>query len=261
MRSHHSNEQCAVPIQDEPLLFSASDDRSVRAWDVLTHNCVKTLTPPNRKCGTMRSLVCTEEHLFIGSSNGVLYVYCINGLSRLTHHKHRRRIMEQANARAGKKGAAAVEPDEDETRFEFTLETQIEHGEEPLNSLAVGGPGGYKDFLFSASQDGSVWVWSIPEDDLNFQVMQKIQPHTLTICSIVVTPSYLLSASDDGSLRVYALQHGLGDSDEVLFFERSLKVGARIKCLSFTPDENGHGYMLLGLNIGDCITAPIGITI
>ena len=123
----------ADPPDPTPLLFSASDDRSVRAWDMMTHACVTVLRPPNKHCGTMRALCTTEEHLYIGASDGVIYVYCINGESRLSHMKHRRRMQAEIAANEAAKLAASgkrqykAPEDKKERVFEFTLECQLDH--------------------------------------------------------------------------------------------------------------------------------------
>ena len=212
------------------MLFSASDDRSVRAWDMMTHACVTVLRPPNKHCGTMRALCTTEEHLYIGASDGVIYVYCINGESRLSHMKHRRRMQAEIAANEAAKLAARGKrqykaPEEKKERvFEFTLECQLDHtracqledgNRVPIQCLAVGGPGGEEDYLFSASEDGSICIFSRPEDDLKFPVVQRIHDHKLAVTSMITTEFYFMSTSDDNTLRVYGMIDNT-DMDKIL---------------------------------------------
>ena len=267
-------------MPDERLLFSASDDRTVRAWDVVTHRCVWHTSPPNKTCGTMRSLAITEAHLFVGSSNGTLYVYSIDGESRLTHHKHRKKMEAQARERAaalierlgrggGRAQAAAAaaaaaqraaEAAAAQPAFDFTLETELNHGGVPINSLAVGGVDGGVDYIFSASEDGSIKVFAIPDEDLDFAPLQHFSHHTLSINAVMCSYNYVMTVSDDMTLRIYTMSR-VEDWEHEL--ERKVSVGARIKSAHLAPaaSEYGGGHLLLGLNIGRCLICPVGGTI
>ncbi|GMH65774.1 hypothetical protein TrRE_jg620, partial [Triparma retinervis] len=57
------------------LLYTASDDRCVYVWDSVSRKRLGKIQPPNKTCGTMRKMALSDRHLFVGSSNGIIYVY------------------------------------------------------------------------------------------------------------------------------------------------------------------------------------------
>ena len=144
--------------------------------------------------------------------------------------KHRRRMQAEIAANEAAKLAASGKrqykaPEEKKERvFEFTLECQLDHtracqledgNRVPIQCLAVGGPGGEEDYLFSASEDGSICIFSRPEDDLKFPVVQRIHDHKLAVTSMITTEFYFMSTSDDNTLRVYGMIDNT-DMDKIL---------------------------------------------
>ena len=57
------------------LLYTASDDRDVLIWDTVSRKRLGRIQPPNKTCGTMRKMAISDRHLFVGSSNGIIYIY------------------------------------------------------------------------------------------------------------------------------------------------------------------------------------------
>lgn len=69
------NDMCHWRSGETTRLFTVSDDRMCRVWDLTENRCIHVVEPIDREMGTLRSVCCSDRFLFIGSSNGKIYVY------------------------------------------------------------------------------------------------------------------------------------------------------------------------------------------
>ena len=75
LHNKNINDMAHWRFGSESKLFTACDDRECRVWDLTTNRCVHAIEPNDRQQGTLRSVACSDHMLFIGSSNGNIYVY------------------------------------------------------------------------------------------------------------------------------------------------------------------------------------------
>ena len=184
------------------LLYTSSDDRSVLVWDSITRKRVAKIDPPNKNCGTMRNMSLSDRHMFIGSSNGIIYVY---PYERTCERQDR----HECHLEAGPK--------------RFCLQTQLRHGTKAITSLLVSGPDHSLQKLFSGSQDGTIAVFQLYSEGYDFETIHVFDVHKSAITGICCSWSHIYSASDDGTVRVWNIR--------TFDLQRTLNCGMRIKCI------------------------------
>lgn len=201
-------------------LVSCSDDRTVRVWNVLTKHCEAIICPFNHFSATMRSVCVSDKHLYVGSSNGCVYVYSANGETRRLANKQKKRV-----------GVSAL----------FPLEIELNNGDsivaEIRTSPSYAAFDNHHSKLYIASYDGSLRIWVIPAKTLNFELLHTIADHTDRITALHVTRHHVVTASDDCTIRFYGLYH-----DKTYVPERLLHTESRIKCLDFSDSPSSSEY-------------------
>ena len=184
------------------LLYSSSDDRQVFVWDSVTRKRLGKIEPPNKTCGTMRGMALSERHLFVGSSNGIIYVY---PYEKTCERPDRHECSLQTGP----------------TRF--CLQHQLRHGEKPITALIASGRNHTIEKLFSGSQDGTIAIFQLEPYGYFFECVNIFDQHTAAITSLSCSWSHLYSGSDDETIRVWCLT--------TFSIQRVLNCGSRIKCL------------------------------
>ena len=154
----------------------------------------------------------------------------------------------------------------------FPLEIELQNGASVVSQLATsaslaaqeraatqrGNEPTPAETLYVASWDGTLRIWAIPKFDLDYVLVHTLQQHTDRITALHVSRMHYLTASDDGSLRVYGRYHGR-HFDQAL--ERVIRVGSRLKCMNIADHRssgNGMGYAILGLGSGEVVVYPFG---
>jgi WD40 repeat protein len=184
------------------LLYTASDDRQVLVWDSVTRKRLGKIEPPNKQCGTMRSMALSDRHLFIGSSNGVIYIYPFEKTCE-------RPDRHECSLATGPK--------------RFCLQTQLRHGDKAITVLKIGGKHHVMEKLFSGSLDGTIAVFQLEPEGYEFECINVFDSHKSAITSISCSWSHMYSGSDDGTIRVWCLT--------TFAIQRVLHCGNRVKCL------------------------------
>jgi len=96
----------------------------------------------------MRKLALSDRHLFVGSSNGIIYVYPFEKTCE-------RPDRHECSLSSGPK--------------RFCLQTQLQHGERAITSLLVGGKNYAMLNLFSGSIDGTIAIFQLTADGYEFE--------------------------------------------------------------------------------------------
>jgi WD40 repeat protein len=182
------------------LLYTASDDRCIYVWDAVSRKRMGKIQPPNKTCGTMRKMALSERHLFVGSSNGIIYVYPFE--------------------------KTCERPDRHECSLEtgpkrFCLQTQLRHGDKAITSLLVGGKNHAMLKLFSGSMDGTIAIFQLYSEGYDFECVGVFDQHKAAITSIRQSWSHLYTSSDDGDIRIWCLT--------TYAIQRTLHCGSRVK--------------------------------
>lgn len=218
-------------------LFSVSDDRSCRVWDLDVHQCIATIEPKDRTSGTLRSVATSDEFLFLGSSNGQIYAYMLE-------RECRRPDRHVCRLPAGP--------------VPYCPQTKFQHGDHVIGALEVGGFHHADDLLFSGSWDGSVWVWAIPEEGLEFEILYKFEDgHTLAVNCLCSSWAHLVTGGDDGVLNIYNLY----SFDWSKCREKRLEVNGRVRCISLADEddiEQDVAFLFVGTNKGELSVIRLG---
>ena len=215
-----------------PRLVSCSDDRSVRIWDAHHHHSTATLNPFSHRSATMRSVYVSMDHLYIGASDGTVFIYSVDGSTRSLRNREKKRVG---------------------TEVLYPLETELKCGSDVVEAMVIAGEKTDLARLFVASWAGIVYVWSVPAEDLEYVLLHEIAHHTRRINAVLVSRAHFLTCSDDETIRYYGLCHG--DQYE-LALERVVDCGSRVKCLHLTPGD--PGVVVAGLADGRVLVYELG---
>lgn len=132
-------------------LYSASDDRTVVVWDTASHRVVSRIsTLATMGCSTPRSIAFTDVHLFMGTSEGTVAAYSIDGKTCHRSDRHECSMREYDDP------------------VPFCVQAVLRQGDNeshaPITSLEVSGPhGSNQKYLFSGSADGTLCIYAVPE--------------------------------------------------------------------------------------------------
>ena len=204
----------------------------MRVWNPVRHHCDAVLRPFNHHSATMRSVMVSTQHLYIGSSDGIVYVYSVDGTTRSLFNRQKKRVGIEKT---------------------YPLEAELQNGTEVVGAIAMVREGTARARLLCASWDGCLRVWHVPLTDLEFSLVHTIAHHARRITSVTISKRHFMTASDDGTLRYYGLFHG-DDYENAL--ERRVDCGARVKCVSLTPGD--PGVVLAGLADGRVLVFEMG---
>jgi len=182
-------------------VVTCSDDREVKLWDTATGELVKTEAPRVPRNGTIKSLAISTRHLFAGASTGAIYVYSIQ--------KACEREDRHACTLAG-------------SPQRLCLQTQLDHGTNIITALHVSGLNFRESYLFSGSRDGTIMVWELPEERLEFERLTVLD-HKKGIICMASTWSHMYSSGDDEKIKVWSLAD--------LSLQKMLNIGKRVKCM------------------------------
>jgi len=146
------------------------------------------------------------------------------------------------------------EEDEDEDALS-SFEPQLS-GEEPVvTCLCVGGLHKREDRLFSGGQDGEVWVWNIPVEGVDFQCLHRLRSvHAgFAVNQIKCSWAHLITAGDDGSIRLFSLNTLDWGHGGTAALERVHRVDGRVRCIHVADQgdvEPGCSFLYAATNRG-----------
>ncbi|KAH8068843.1 hypothetical protein JL721_6415 [Aureococcus anophagefferens] len=217
--------------QEMPYICTCSDDRTVRVWNPVQHNCDAVIRPFNHHCATMRTLFVSKDHLYVGSSDGVVYVYAVDGSTRSLANRQKKRVGVEAT---------------------YPLEIELSNGEEVVSAIKMSKERTRDARLYVASWDGKLRVWTVPRDDLEYELVFTLEHHGQRITEVLVSHRHfiVLRRRDDPLLRPLPrrrLRHGARAQG---------RVRVPRQCLSATPGD--PGVMLAGLADGRVLVFEFG---
>ena len=244
LHNKNINDMAHWRFGSESKLFTACDDRECRVWDLTTNRCVHAIEPNDRQQGTLRSVACSDHMLFIGSSNGNIYVY-------LTEVKCRRTDRHVCNV----KGAVQYCP-------QCTLRYGPDDRPIVVSALETGGFHHRDEVLFAGGEDGNIWIYPLPEDSLEMQPLVKLNGvHAAGVTSIRFSWAHVITAANDGCIKIFS-SHAVnwGESGEGAL-ERKIQLEGRVRCISIADEddiEEHVAYLYAGTNRGRLYMIRLG---
>ena len=206
-------------VSSDPRLVSVSDDRTARVWNVMSRRCEAVLRPYSHRCATLRAVCVSDAHLFIGSSDGIVYVYAADSKTRKISNKTKSLI-----------GVDAIFPLEHE--IDLLDDDNVDDTGAVVVAIQVASRfGKFHDQLVVATWD-AVRIFAIPKKTLDFQPLHVFKDHTDRITALLISQTHIISAADDATLRFYGRYHG---DDYPHALERVVHLPGRIKCLHIEP--------------------------
>ena len=233
--------------QKTPRFVSCSDDRTARIWNLTTKTCEAVLRPYSHRCATLRAACVSDAHLFLGSSDGLVYVYAADSNTRRLANKSKKLI-------------DAIFP----LDLEIDLKTDDDaenNDEEVVSAIQVSRPQdtNYDDRLFVATWC-ALRIYAIPGKTLDFHLLHTFRDHTDRITDLCISSNHFMTASDDHTVRFYGRYHGTYYEDA---FERLLRLDGRVKCLSVEPSPapDYSGCLVCGTSTGTVTIHPFGYSL
>ncbi len=197
----HTSEILSMSVVDSRRAISASDDRTLRVWDLDSGQTLRTL---DGHTGAVKSVSVVDSHRAVSASNdGTLRIWDLDSgltLHILEGHMDRVRSVSVADGRI-------ISASDDKTLRVWDLKNgrtlhALEGHTAQVRSVSV--VDGCR--AISASNDRTLRVWNLDSG----QTLHILEGHTGWVLSVAVVDDHrAVSASSDGTLRVWDLNSGL----------------------------------------------------
>jgi WD40 repeat protein len=175
-------------------LFSGSDDKTIKVWDLKTGECTATLIGTQ---SSVYSLAVFDGKLFSGSDDCTIKVWdLITGeYTALTGH-------EDAVCSLAVFDGKLFSGSDDKTIKVWDLKTRQCTATLTGHDDSVSSPVVFDGKLFSGSSDETIKVWDLKTGECT----ATLTGHQGSVCSLAAFDGKLFSASDDGTIKVWDLK-------------------------------------------------------
>mmetsp|Transcript_30194 Transcript_30194/g.35627 ORF Transcript_30194/g.35627 Transcript_30194/m.35627 type:complete len:127 (+) Transcript_30194:1678-2058(+) len=116
--------------------------------------------------------------------------------------------------------------------------------------------------LFSGCSKGNILIWSIPTEGLGFQCLQRLRNvHSGPVNSIRCANRHVISAGDDGVIRIFALYTLSWGRGGVAALEKMLPIEGRALGLHIENDgesDPGSAFLYVNTNRGHVAVFRLG---
>mmetsp|Transcript_50247 Transcript_50247/g.100232 ORF Transcript_50247/g.100232 Transcript_50247/m.100232 type:complete len:660 (+) Transcript_50247:113-2092(+) len=200
MNGHTAWVNALLVDEERGMLFSASDDGTVRGWDLGSLECVRVLK------GHTKGALSVSVHrgsMFVGC-NGKIVVWDLAEWklkTKLLNHTHVLRAMSNGQQMSKNRQLAPI--------------AALAREPSKLYGHKVCGVQGFGPYLLSAVDDGSVWVWNTQNMEVERKLLGPSVPNTWVRPLVIAelqdprrknARTKLVSGWADGAIRVYDLR-------------------------------------------------------
>ncbi|KAL5558681.1 hypothetical protein UlMin_034892 [Ulmus minor] len=172
-QKHKDCVSCLAYYHAEGLLYTASFDRTVKAWRVSSKKCVDTFLAHE---GNINAILVNNDDgcVFTCSSDGSVKIW--------------RRIFR-------------------ENSHTLTMTLKFQHS--PVNALALSlSPLTSTGFLYSGSSDGTINFWEKERMSYRFNHGGFLQGHRFAVLCLVAVEKLIFSGSEDTTIRIWRREEG-----------------------------------------------------
>ncbi|KAM0922128.1 hypothetical protein ACQ4PT_006363 [Festuca glaucescens] len=242
----HANAITGVAVPEgSGTLYSGSLDGTVRAWDCGTGRCVHVASAHEGEVGR---LIAMGPWVLVGVRGAVKALHTGSGKElqlRLPAGAQITTLLAEDDERlfAGAEDGAIYiwRLDREHQRFD-EVAALAGHEGHAFASLAQG-----KGALYSGSVDGGIKVWDLETRRCIF----SFAGHVSRITALLCWDRFLLSSSDDGTVKVWRSKPGHGDDDLELEVHYTHKEeGQRVVSMDGTHDANKKPVLLVACGDG-----------
>jgi WD40 repeat protein len=205
LEGHRGSVNAVAVMPDGRCAVSASNDRTLRLWDLKSGQCLRTLEDHTGSVFTVAIMPDGRRALSSSSDNTLRFWDLESGQSLRTLQGHSSWVRGVAITADGRRAVSAA----DDTTLRLwdlesgqTIRTLRGH---TVSVMAVAvTPDGRR--AVSASADQTLRVWDLESG----QTIRTLQGHTMSVWAVAVTPDgrCAVSASVDETLRVWDLESG-----------------------------------------------------
>jgi predicted NACHT family NTPase len=231
--SGHQGGVTALAVSGE-WLFSGSDDRTVKQWQIETGECRRTLSGHQ---DWVTALAVSGEWLFSGSGDETVKQWQIEtGECRRTLSGHQDWVRSLAVS-----GEWLFSGSGDETVKQWQIETgecrrTLSGHQYSVTALAVSG-----EWLFSGSDDRTVKQWQIETGECR----RTLSGHQSWVTALAVSGEWLFSGSDDGTVKQWQIETG----ECVATLNNALCAGAKMMGVRGLTPAQIQSLQILGATI------------
>ncbi|CAF0832432.1 unnamed protein product [Didymodactylos carnosus] len=192
------NDLSVIKLAKSHLLLTASNDSSVRLWDIVSGKCICTLLCPSEVHS-----ICSAElsrTIFCGLSNGNIHAISLSQLTTLQHQSQNSSItIDQTNSRI------------------------FNHHSGIVNCLQLSD---HEQILYSGGKDKNFAIWDVPSGQIRFKTqnhgaisnvfLTKIDLSDESSTKNICLPFNTLSNDSTGETSEYMLSNGTDDSIQLV---------------------------------------------
>eukprot|EP01038_Epipyxis_sp_PR26KG_P013209 gene13209-17702_t len=244
------------------MMLTASDDRTIRLWNVSKKVCFKAISSSVLKTMTIMKVTLSDRHIFAGTSEASVAIFSLHNICE-------REDLHMCN-----------NINYDKTYcLQLTLKLPLKLMRNQLPSsvtslICSGNQDDYYNnedsysFLWAGDSTGQLNVWSIPTSGLEFRPAFTIKAHDGSINDLRRTHKHMLSIGDDGMLIIFNLFSFVKIRRTNILewcihkgLSEKYDIPRKIKSIGFELDEINGGTLAVGTSYGDVIIMSLGTTI
>lgn len=196
-----------VKAGERQLMYSASHDNTIRAWDTYDMACINTFVEKQSEISCLL-LAHVNGSLFSGHDDGSIRLVNMDAGSALTMKHHTNTVCCMDVALRGKSelllsggfdGCIAVW-DITKKRYAVPQIDAVFVAHAPFEVLTLKADQARATFI-SGGNDHQIRVWALE----NYELLHTLAGHSDAVTCLELDGNFLLSGSDDGSVRVWDL--------------------------------------------------------
>jgi hypothetical protein len=182
------------------LMYTASEDRTIRVWDMKTMEAVKCVTNNTLRNASITSMTQSLRHVMVGTTDSQVLVFSkTNSCDRQDFHV------------CGAGGGHTYGLDFEDKTFclQVTLKLPYfltESGNSP--SVTVVKCTGWNfglEYLWATDSIGRITVWRVPDEGFEYEPVRSWRAHSASITSLVTSWTHAFTGGDDGLILLHDL--------------------------------------------------------